>query len=100
MNRLMRQKLEAQRDAILRLPTLTDKERYQLQALNDALRTESPEERRYLDILRRAAEQRERVLVLRSRIEALPDLVLGSGRVIVGAVDRGAVLALLDEVSR
>lgn len=35
---------------------------------------------------------------LRSRIEALPDLVLGSGRVIGGAVDRGAVLALLDEV--
>ena len=37
---------------------------------------------------------------LRSRIEALPDLVLGSGRVIGGAVDRGAVLALLDEVTR
>ena len=35
---------------------------------------------------------------LRSRIEALPDLVLGSGRVIGGAVDRGAVLALLDDV--
>ena len=36
---------------------------------------------------------------LRSRIEALPDLVLDSGRVIGGAVDRGAVLALLDEVT-
>ena len=37
---------------------------------------------------------------LREKIEALPDLVLGSGRVIGGAVDRGAVLALLDEVTR
>lgn len=42
----------------------------------------------------------EPVPSLRSRIEALPDLVLGSGRVIGGAVDRGAVLALLDEVTR
>ena len=42
----------------------------------------------------------EPVPSLRERIEALPDLVLGSGRVIGGAVDRGAVLALLDKVTR
>ena len=41
----------------------------------------------------------EPVPSLRERVEALPDLVLGSGRVIGGAVDRGAVLALLDEVT-
>ena len=37
---------------------------------------------------------------LRERIEALPDLVLGSGRVIGSAVDRGAVLALLETESQ
>ena len=42
----------------------------------------------------------EPVPSLREKIEALPDLVLGSGRVIGGAVDRGAVLALVDEVTR
>ena len=37
---------------------------------------------------------------LRERVEALPDLVLGSGRVIGSAVDRGAVLALLETESQ
>ena len=42
----------------------------------------------------------EPVPSLRERIEALPDLVLGSGRVIGSAVDRGAVLALLETESQ
>ena len=42
----------------------------------------------------------EPVPSLRERVEALPDLVLGSGRVIGGAVDRGAVLALLETESQ
>ena len=42
----------------------------------------------------------EPVPSLRERIEALPDLVLGSGRAIGGAVDRGAVLALLEKESQ
>ena len=42
----------------------------------------------------------EPVPSLREKIEALPDLVLGSGRVIGGAVDRGAVLALLEKESQ
>ena len=93
----VRYQQEEERDELLRKPRLSRTDQARLQELNDALRTESPEERKYLDILRRAAAHRES---LRSRIEALPDLVLGSGRVIGGAVDRGAVLALLDEVTR
>ena len=42
----------------------------------------------------------EPVPSLRERVEALPDLVLGSGRVIGSAVDRGAVLALLETESQ
>ena len=86
---------EEERDELLRKPRLSGADKARLRELNDALSTETPEEQRYLGILRRAAKQRES---LRSRIEALPDLVLDSGRVIGGAVDRGAVLALLDEV--
>jgi hypothetical protein len=45
------------KDALLRKPTLTKKEQAELAQLDEDLRSESSEEARYLDILRRAAGQ-------------------------------------------
>lgn len=44
------------KDALLRKPTLTQKEKAELAQLDEDLRSESAEEARYLDILRRAAQ--------------------------------------------
>lgn len=44
------------KDLLLRKPTLTQKEQAELAQIDEDLRSDSPEEARYLDILRRAAE--------------------------------------------